>query len=73
MPNVKVGTGSLRAVEATTPRHPAYKGSVTISGAKYWLSGWKRTGDDGSTYLSLSDDQSDGGAQSPPRMIDAPS
>ena len=62
MANVKVGTGSLRAVEPATPKHPAYKGSVTIGGAKYWLSGWNRTGDDGSTYLSLSVDQSDGDA-----------
>jgi hypothetical protein len=74
MTNVKVGTGSLRAVEAATPKDPAYKGSVTINGAKYWLSGWKRSGDDGSTYLSLSVDQSDGEAQStqaPPKN-DAP-
>ena len=31
MANVKVSTGSLRAVEAATPKHPAYKGSVSIN------------------------------------------
>ena len=73
MPNVKVGIGSLRAVERAISKHPQHKGSVTINGAKYWLSGWKRSGDDGSTYLSLSVDQSDGEAQSTqaPRKNDA--
>jgi uncharacterized protein (DUF736 family) len=71
MANVKVGTGSLRAVEPATPKHPAYKGSVTINGQKFWLSGWKKTGDDGSTYLSLSVDQSDGEAPQA-RKNDAP-
>jgi uncharacterized protein (DUF736 family) len=62
---------SLRAVEPATPKHPAYKGSVIINGQKFWLSGWKRTGDDGSTYLSLSVDQSDGEAPQA-RKNDAP-
>ena len=62
MANVKVGTGSLRAVEAATPKHPVYKGSVTINDAKYWMSGWERSGDDGSTYLSPSVDRSGGEA-----------
>jgi hypothetical protein len=51
VPNVKVGTGSPRAVEPATSKHPQYKGSLTINGAKYWLSGWKRTGDDVRTTL----------------------
>ena len=57
MANIKVGTGSLRAVEPAPSKHPQYKGSVTIDGRKYRLSGWKCTGDDVSTYLSLSVDQ----------------
>jgi hypothetical protein len=65
MPNVKVGTGSLRAVERATSKHPQNKGSVTIGRAKYWLSDWNRTGDDGSTYLRLSVDRS-------PQNNDAP-
>ena len=70
----KVGTGSLRSVEPKTEKHPSYTGSVTIDSRKYWLSGWKRVGDDGSTYLSLSVDQSDGEAQSAqaPRKNNAP-
>jgi hypothetical protein len=44
----KVGSGSLRAVEAKSSRHPCYRGSITINAQKYWLSGWKRQGDDGS-------------------------
>lgn len=72
MANVKVGTGSPCAAEPATPNHPAYKGSETIGCAKYWLSGGSRTGDDGSTYLSLSVDLADGGAQPAPRKKDAP-
>jgi hypothetical protein len=51
--NVKVGQGSLRAVEARTEKHPGYKGSITIDGKKFWLSGWKKKGDDGKLWLSL--------------------
>jgi hypothetical protein len=56
----KVGSGSLRAAEPKSERHPGYKGSVTINGAKYWLSGWKRAGDDGKPWLSLSVEADDG-------------
>jgi hypothetical protein len=67
----KAGT-SLRAVEPATSKHPPYNGIVQIDGTKYWLSGWRRTGDNGSTYLSLSVAQSDGVAQPAPRKNDAP-
>ena len=55
----KVGSGSLRAVEPKSEKHPSYKGSLTIDGRKYWLSGWKRMGDDGKPWLSLSVDPAD--------------
>jgi hypothetical protein len=55
--NVKVGQGSLRPVEAKTEKHPRYKGSLTINNTKYWLSGWKRIGDDGQPWLSLTVEQ----------------
>jgi hypothetical protein len=55
----KVGTGSLRAVTAKTEKHPSYKGSLTIGTQKYWLSGWKRIGDDGKPWLSLTAEQGD--------------
>ncbi len=54
MMGTKIGSGSLRAVEAKTEKHPGYKGSITIGDRKYWLSGWKRKGDDGKPWLSLS-------------------
>jgi hypothetical protein len=66
MANVKAGTGSLKAVEAATPKHPAYKGSATINGRKFWLSGRKRTGDNGKPWLSLAVDQADEAAPSRP-------
>jgi hypothetical protein len=55
----KVGTGSLRAVEPKSGKHPSYKGAVVISGQKFWLSGWKREGDDGKPWLSLTVEQAD--------------
>lgn len=72
IPNVKVGIGSLRAVERATSKHPQYKGSLTIGAAKCWLSGWNHTGDDEATYLSLSVFQSDSEAQPAPRKNDVP-
>jgi hypothetical protein len=59
VPNVKVGTGILRAVEPTTSKHPKHKGSVTINGGKFWLSGWNRTCDDGKPWFSLAVDPAD--------------
>jgi len=61
----KIGNGSLRAVEPKSERHPTYKGSLTIDGRKYWLSGWKRMGDDGKPWLSLSVDLADDDAAAP--------
>ena len=63
----KVGSGSLRAVEPKSERHPGYKGSLTIDGRKYWLSGWKRMGDDGKPWLSLSVDLANDDAPKPER------
>jgi hypothetical protein len=59
MTNNKVGRGSLRAVEPKSERAPGYKGSLEIEGKKYWLSGWKKIGDDGKAWLSLSVDAAD--------------
>ena len=56
MTSNKVGSGSLRAVaEPKSERHPSYKGSLTIRGEKFWLSGWKRVDEaTGESWLSLS-------------------
>lgn len=32
--------------------HPDLKGKATIAGVEYWISGWKKDGDDG-PWLSL--------------------
>jgi hypothetical protein len=70
MTNNKVGRGSLRAVEPTptNERAPTYKGSVEIQGKKFWLSGWRRMGDDGKYWLSLSVETADQAAPSRPAM-----
>jgi len=67
MTNTKVGTGSLRAVEPKSEKHPTYKGLITLTdGTKYWLSGWRRMGDDGKYWLSLSVESADQPEQSKP-------
>lgn len=50
------GRGSIRANEnKQTDNQPDYKGSITINGAKYWLSGWKKKDEEtGKPWLSLS-------------------
>ena len=63
--NTKVGTGSLRAVEAKSEKHPGYKVSVTLNdGTRLFLSGWNRQGPDG-TWLSLSVEKTDDDAAKP--------
>jgi hypothetical protein len=50
-----------------TAKHPSYKGSLTIDGRKYWLSGWKRHGDDGKPWLSLMVEQADEATDAKPQ------
>lgn len=58
--NEEAAHGSLTKVPSPeSDRHPTHKGSMTLkmdlrAGQKVWLSGWTKTGDDGSKYLSLS-------------------
>ncbi len=33
--------------------HPDYSGQCSVDGKAFWISGWKRTGRDGSKFLSL--------------------
>ena len=45
-------------------RHPDYKGSITIDGKKYWMSGWlrrgaKRDGTGDTEYISISVEPAD--------------
>ena len=34
-------------------RHPDMNGSCMIEGVEYWISGWVKKNDDGTTWLSL--------------------
>ncbi len=65
MTPTKAGSGSLRSVEPKTERSPGYKGSLTIEGRKFWLSGWKKIGDDRKPWLSLSVELADQPAEQP--------
>lgn len=45
--------GSIRKNDRKEePNHPDYRGSVTVDGVAYWVSGWVKKGDDG-PWLSL--------------------
>ena len=49
----KDGEGSLFVNDRKqTSQHPDYSGSILIGGTEYWLSGWKKEGDDGA-WVSL--------------------
>jgi hypothetical protein len=63
----KCGRGSLRAVEnPKTEKHPTYTGSLEIDGRKFWLAGWRKRGDDGKYWLSLSVEAADPPEQTKP-------
>lgn len=48
-------SGSLRKnPRKTTDKHPDVTGSCMIGGIEYWISGWRRRGDDGEPWSSLS-------------------
>ena len=58
--------------------HPDYSGSVNVDGVEYWLSGWLKTGKDGSKmagqrFFSLSLRRKDGqSATAPTPAVPAP-
>lgn len=35
-------------------RHPDFKGNAEVNGVEYWVSGWKKQGKSGNTFISLS-------------------
>ena len=51
------------------PKRPDYKGSGEIDGVEYWLSGWVKTGQNGS-FLSLSFKKKDEKPQQEPPVVD---
>ncbi len=58
------GSGSIRFVaDKASDRHPDLKGSVTIAGVKYWVSGWQRE-KDGEIFYSLALDAAGGDGES---------
>lgn len=51
----KDGQGSMfRNDKKTTDKHPDFKGSVTIDGRQYWLSGWIRNSERAGEWISVS-------------------
>ena len=62
----KTNTGILGANKRKEKdTHPDINGSINIDGKDYWLSGWRKQGQDGSTFYSLSAKPKDGAASSP--------
>jgi hypothetical protein len=52
-------TGSLsKNKKKEKEQHPDYRGSATIAGVDYWISGWANEGSDGK-YLGLKFQQKD--------------
>jgi hypothetical protein len=66
----KIGSGSLRAVTPKTEKHPSYKGSITINDTKFWLSGWRRMGEDGKPWLSLAVERAEDQPAKPKRTYE---
>jgi hypothetical protein len=47
-------TGSIKVnPRKESDRHPDYKGSCTIDGIQYWISGWMKESSDGESWTSL--------------------
>lgn len=42
-----------KARERKNDRSPEYTGKLNVEGREYWLSGWVKTGKDGSKFFSL--------------------
>lgn len=49
-------SGSLFPIkgEKKSERHPDFNGEITVNGKTYWLSGWRKTSDKGTRWMSLS-------------------
>ena len=59
MPNDYDNSGILTKNERKQqPKHPDYKGSITVNGEEFWLSAWIKKGERGKlagkTFMSLS-------------------
>jgi hypothetical protein len=50
----------------TSDKHPHYKGGAEVNGTEYWLSGWIKTKDDGTSFMSLSFEPKDKAQQPAP-------
>lgn len=50
----KDNTGALfGAKNKKTEKHPDYTGQALVNGQQMWISGWRKTSEKGTAYLSL--------------------
>ena len=65
----KEGQGSLfKNDKRESDRHPNLTGSITIAGAKFWLSAWTKQRENGDKWISLAAKPADAS----PKAKDAP-
>jgi len=58
--------------EGANPNWADYKGSITINGVEYWLSGWMKIGQNtGKKFMSLSVKEKERGFKPKPKQADA--
>jgi len=62
----KDNQGSIFVEETKkSDKHPDFKGSITVEGKEYWVSGWKRIGNN-KKFISLSIDPKQPKSYQPP-------
>lgn len=66
----KENTGSLfKNNRKEKDTHPDFNGSVRIDGHDLWVSGWRKTAKDGTSYLSLAFKRKDGTSERPQEFV----
>jgi hypothetical protein len=52
------------------PSHPDLKGQATVDGVGYWISGWRKDGEDGIWYSLAFDKKEERNGTAPKRKVD---